>query len=68
MTFVAVIFPLSSIVAPEFCISLPVVVSKRAIALSVAEAGQTTSPLHPPEPLAAAVIRPLLSTVIFAVV
>lgn len=34
---------------------------------SIAEAGHTTSPL-PPEPFAAAVIRPLLSTVIFAVV
>jgi len=41
---VAVIFQLSSIVAALFCINFPVVVSKRAIALSVALAGQTTSP------------------------
>ena len=32
-------------VAEEFCMSLPVVLSKRATALSVAEAGQTTSQL-----------------------
>lgn len=35
----------SAIVAALFCINLPVVLSNRAIALSVAEAGQTTSQL-----------------------
>ena len=35
---------LSSIVTPLFCNSLPVVLSNRAIALSVEEAGHTTSP------------------------
>lgn len=40
---VADILPLSSIVTLLFCISFPVVESKRAIALSVAEAGHTTS-------------------------
>ena len=34
----------SSMVTPLFCNSFPVVLSKRAIALSVAEAGHTTSP------------------------
>jgi len=43
----AVISPVvSAIVAALFCMSFPVVESKRAIALSVAEAGQTTSPDH----------------------
>lgn len=42
---VADILPLSSIVTLLFCISFPVVESKRAIALSVAEAGHTTSPV-----------------------
>lgn len=37
-------FPESSTVTEEFCMSFPVVESKRAIALSVAEAGHTTSP------------------------
>jgi hypothetical protein len=46
----------SAIVTAEFCISLPVVVSNLAIALSVADAGPTTSPLpagvaHTPSPL-----------------
>ena len=40
--------PASLIVVEEFCMSFPVVVSKRAIALSVAEAGQTTSPVPAP--------------------
>lgn len=39
----APIAPVSSIVAALFWMSLPVVVSNRAIALSVALAGQTTS-------------------------
>jgi len=42
---VAVKLPESSIVAQEFCKSFPVVRSYRAIALSVEEAGQTTSPV-----------------------
>lgn len=37
--------PLSSIVMDEFCMIFPVVPSKRAMALSVEEAGPTTSPL-----------------------
>ena len=45
--------PLSSSVAPLFWISLPVVLSKRAIALSVADPGPTTSPEPPPPPGAA---------------
>jgi hypothetical protein len=44
---VDVIFQRSSIVADEFCMSFPVVVLKRTIALSVAEAGQITSQVHP---------------------
>ena len=40
---------LSSIVIPLFCNSLPPVQSKRAIALSVADHGQTTSQDHPQE-------------------
>jgi hypothetical protein len=44
---VDVIFQRSSIVADEFCMSFPVVVSKRTIALSVAEAGQITFQVHP---------------------
>lgn len=44
--FHAVMSPVvSAIVAALFCINLPVVLSNRAIALSVAEAGQTTSQL-----------------------
>lgn len=47
--FHAVMSPVvSAIVAALFCINLPVVLSNRAIALSVAEAGQTTS--HDPQP------------------
>lgn len=42
LRFVAVIFPESSIVAREFCISFPEVLSKRVIALSVALAGHST--------------------------
>ena len=42
--FTLEVLPLSSIVIVEFCNNLPVVVSKRAIALSVAELGPTTSP------------------------
>lgn len=41
-----VTFPELSSVAPEFFITFPVVLSKRARALSVEEAGQVTSPLH----------------------
>jgi len=41
--------PLSLSVITQFCMSLPVVESNRAIALSVDDAGHTTSPLlHPP--------------------
>ena len=54
LRFVAEILPLSSIDAPLFCSSFQVVVSKRAIALSVEEAGQTTSPVPIPSvPLSA---------------
>jgi hypothetical protein len=37
----------SAIVIPLFCMSFPVVVSNRAMALSVALAGHTTSPVPP---------------------
>ena len=47
--------PPSLSVAVEFCINFPVVESKRTIALSVDDAGPTTSP---PEPVAAMVIAP----------
>ena len=50
------IAPVSSTNDDEFWISLPVVVSKRAIALSVADAGPTTSP---PDPDAEIVIDPV---------
>ena len=40
-------FPESYSVAEEFCISFPVVLSYRAIALSVDEAGHTTSQSAP---------------------
>ena len=43
-TFVAVRFPASSISTDEDWMIFPVVASKRAIALSVAEAGQATNP------------------------
>lgn len=47
--FPAVMSPVvSAMVAALFCMSFPVVVSNRAIALSVAEAGQTTSPVPAP--------------------
>lgn len=49
-------FPESSTVAEEFCISFPVVESKRAIALSVEDAGQTTS--HEPLAVLAIVTTP----------
>lgn len=56
--FHAVISPVvSAIVAALFCKSLPVVESKRAIALSVELAGHTTSP---EPPLAAIVTVPAL--------
>jgi hypothetical protein len=46
LTLFAVKLPLSSIVAELFCISFPVVKSYLAIALSVDEAGHTTSQLQ----------------------
>ena len=43
-----VMLPLSSTITTLFWISFPVVRSNRAMALSVAEAGPTTSPVPPP--------------------
>ena len=47
ITQAVVICPLSLSVAELFCKSLPVVESNRVIALSVDEAGHTTSPVPP---------------------
>lgn len=47
-----VMVPLSSTITTLFWISLPVVRSNRAMALSVAEAGPTTSPDPPPPAVA----------------
>lgn len=58
--FPPVISPVvSAIVTAEFCISFQVVASNLATALSVAEAGHTTSPVpqpHPPQPSASIAI------------
>ena len=45
-----VMVPASSKITVLFWISLPVVWSKRVMALSVADAGPTTSPVPPPPP------------------
>ena len=58
-----VILPVSSIVAEEFCMSLPVVVSKRAIALSVALAGHCTSPRVPVVPSTTHTAEPTVESV-----
>lgn len=47
-----VMVPASSKITVLFWISLPVVKSKRVMALSVADAGPTTSPVPPPPPVA----------------
>lgn len=64
-----VIIPVSQTITVEFCSSLPVVASKRAIALSVALAGHTTSQV-PPAVLAIVTIPsapvPVVVRVIFA--
>lgn len=55
------ITPASLRVAAEFCISFPVVLLKRVMALSVALAGPTTSPLPPPPPLIDCHVEPFPS-------
>ncbi len=52
----------SAMVTAEFCMSLPVVESKRATALSVAEAGQTTS--HNEASVAFIVIESVVASVV----
>ncbi len=57
---------MSPIVTHEFCKSFPVVISNLATALSVAEAGQTTSP-DPPPVLAIVTIQSALVPVVVRV-
>jgi hypothetical protein len=61
--------PASLNVAVEFWISFQVVESKRAIALSVEEAGQTTSPDQPqPQPICmTCLFEPLLIVFSFSI-
>lgn len=58
---------MSPIVTHEFCKSFPVVVSNLATALSVAEAGQTTSP-DQPHVLAIVTIQSALVPVVVRVI